>query len=878
MGPEGGQPSGEPDWVRVTEILPYLQNLSAVAFVLLGVFTIAAWLRHRDHSLLYLGLAIVLLSLVSLVGRIAAVTNINPPLMSEISLVAFMASGYALLLYRNSLIPLRRAWLVAALVAIAASTAIYVAVGALTVSKGLLGVAVLGLFVSWSATVVEPIIRFWLAARGLPAVQAWRLRTLSLGFAGLVAVLLFAVAAGTQSSNPLTQVVIQLAALAVIPFLYVSFSPPAWLRREWRASEEEGLRAFMQDLLIVDEDPDVLARRALDWAMRIVGGAAAASFDGAGHLQAASGVTADYVEALRSRLAHLPDGASRQAIDGSTRTLIVLPMARAAGAGKIVVLSGPFTPGFGGDEISRVQQFLSAVAAALDRVRLIGELSETNRRLEEANKHKSVFLANMSHELRTPLNAIIGFSELLIDSGGKQFDAATQQRFFAQIHTSGKHLLGLINDILDLSKVEAGQMELRLQTVTVVEIVHQVMETVEPLAGQKRIKMRAEVAGGGEVLVDAGKLRQMLLNLVSNAIKFTPEDGEVAISAARFPSAVEIYVTDTGIGISESDQALLFQEFHQVDQGPGRRQQGTGLGLALTRRFAALHGGEVLVHSEVGKGSVFTLRLPVQPPMAVTPAPVAAKTQDPSRPLVLVIEDDPPAAELLVRQLEGAGFRTQVARTGTAAVAMARELRPAAITLDILLPELDGWEVMTRLKRDAATSDIPVVVVSVVDNPDLGMALGALDYFVKPIDGKELVSRLGRFEFKHSNWTTVLVVDDDASNRLWLTNVLEPAGFSVINAGGGREAIQLAKSRRPDLVLLDLMMPDVNGFAVVEALRADPVTRHVPIMILTARNLTAADKRQLNGHVSTILSRGSTAAADLVEHLRRLVPIPVAAS
>jgi CheY-like chemotaxis protein len=243
-----------------------------------------------------------------------------------------------------------------------------------------------------------------------------------------------------------------------------------------------------------------------------------------------------------------------------------------------------------------------------------------------------------------------------------------------------------------------------------------------------------------------------------------------------------------------------------------------------------------------------------------------------------VIEDDPPAAELLVRQLEAAGFRTQIARTGTAALAMARELRPAVITLDILLPELDGWEVMTRLKRDAATSNIPVVVVSVVDNPELGMALGALDYFVKPIDGQELVTRLNRFHFKRSSGRTVLVVDDDASNRLWLTSVLEPAGFVVINAGGGREGIHLAKSQHPDLVLLDLMMPDVNGFAVVEALRADPATRQTPIMILTARNLTAADKRHLNGHVSTILSRRSTGAADLVDHLRQLVAEPAGVS
>jgi CheY-like chemotaxis protein/anti-sigma regulatory factor (Ser/Thr protein kinase) len=382
--------------------------------------------------------------------------------------------------------------------------------------------------------------------------------------------------------------------------------------------------------------------------------------------------------------------------------------------------------------------------------------------------------------------------------------------------------------------------------------------------------VRADVGTAGEVLADAGKLKQMLLNLASNAIKFTPEDGEVTITACRLPSAVEISVADTGIGISEMDQARIFQEFHQVDQGPNRQQQGTGLGLALTRRFAILHGGEVRVHSELGKGSVFTVRIPFKPPVE-DPTPTETKFPDMSRPLVLVIEDDPSAAELLTRQLQAAGFRTHLARTGTAGIAMAHELRPAAITLDILLPELDGWEVMTRLKHDDATRAIPIVVVSVVDNPELGMALGAVDYFVKPIDGKELINRLKRFNSQKSSATSVLVVDDEAANRQWLTNILEPAGFAVIEAGGGREAIELAKSRNPDLVLLDLMMPDVSGFEVVEALRADPVTKQTPIMILTARHLTEADKRHLNGHVSTILSRRSTAAADLIDHLRQLV-------
>jgi len=237
------------------------------------------------------------------------------------------------------------------------------------------------------------------------------------------------------------------------------------------------------------------------------------------------------------------------------------------------------------------------------------------------------------------------------------------------------------------------------------------------------------------------------------------------------------------------------------------------------------------------------------------------------------VEDDPAAAELLTRQLERAGFGTDVARTGTDAMQKATSRKPAAITLDILLPDLDGWEVLTRLKREAATSDIPVVVVSVVDNPELGIALGALDYFVKPVPAKELISRLSRFKFgrKSGQKPRILVVDDEAANRDWLKRILEPAGFTVILARGGREAIDLTKSRKPDLVMLDLMMPEVTGFDVVEALRADAATKSTPIMVLTAKHLTESDIRQLNGHVSTILKRGSTGASDLLGLLRQVV-------
>jgi CheY-like chemotaxis protein len=284
----------------------------------------------------------------------------------------------------------------------------------------------------------------------------------------------------------------------------------------------------------------------------------------------------------------------------------------------------------------------------------------------------------------------------------------------------------------------------------------------------------------------------------------------------------------------------------------------------------------VRLKSELGKGSVFTITLPLEA-RSIHPAPAQVNVQRTpvadARQLVLVVEDDPAAAELLSRQIERAGFRTQVARTGNQALAVAREQRPAAITLDILLPDLDGWEVLTRLKNDAATSMIPVIVVSVVDNPELGIALGALDYFVKPVPAEELMSRLAKFKAGHteSRKAAVLVVDDEAANREWLRRLLEPAGFSVILASGGQEAIDIARSSPPDLVMLDLMMPHVTGFDVVEALRAHPSTQNIPIMVLTAKTLTDSDIRQLNGHVSTILRRGSTGSSDLLSLLKQVV-------
>jgi signal transduction histidine kinase/CheY-like chemotaxis protein len=863
------------------EALPYFQNGVALAFVLLGVVTAIGWARRRDRSLGLLALAIILLSLVSLLGRIPALFGVQPPLLSEISLIGFMGSGYALFRFRSALIPLAAPWRAAAAIATVAAVVAYLALGiiraATSVPLALSTAAAFLLVVVWAALVAEPIVRFWIVSRGLPAVQAWRLRSLSLGFAGIVLILVVAIAAGSLARNPTFQVAIELLALLIVPLLYVSFSPPSWLRRQWRASEEEGLQEFMNDLLLLTASPAVLTERALDWAMRLAGGAAIAAFDGGGAVIGARGLDSDQVTEVHSGLAHLRTTVNVIALSGSERAILVLPIPSLGAAARLVIVAGPFTPGFGGDESNRVQQFLSAVIGALDRARLLEELRVANIRLQEADKHKSTFLANMSHELRTPLNAILGFSELLIDSSNGQYPVETRTRFLEQINSSGKHLLGLINDILDLSKVEAGQMDLRLQAVPLAEVVDDVVRTVEPLAAQKQIRIQIETEGAGDIEADAGKLKQMVLNLTSNAIKFTPDGGVVTIKAERLADHIELSVSDTGIGIAEQDRSRIFEAFQQVDSGVDRRQAGTGLGLALTRRFARLHGGDVQVQSEFAKGSTFTISLPLraeQQPVAKPVARATGDTKDQHRPLILVVEDNSAAIELMTRNLERGGFRTAVARSGIEAIAAARRLHPLAITLDILLPELDGWEVLTRLKHDPTTSSIPVVVVSVVDNPELGMALGALDYFVKPIDGAAFLKSLSRFNFRRATGRDefrVLVVDDELANREMLAEILEPAGFTVISAAGGQEAIDMASHSLPDLVLLDLLMPEVTGFDVVEALRANDTTHDTPIMVLTAKDLTESDKQQLNGQVSTILNRRSTGASDLLGMLRQVV-------
>jgi CheY-like chemotaxis protein len=498
--------------------------------------------------------------------------------------------------------------------------------------------------------------------------------------------------------------------------------------------------------------------------------------------------------------------------------------------------------------------------------------------LEAASKAKSEFLANMSHELRTPLNAILGFSELLLDAPAGTYDGEQTATYLSTIHENGAHLLGLINDILDLSKVEAGRMDLYPEAFDLARLVDQAIAAVGSLAERKSIALWADAATG-EVVADEGKLKQVLLNLLSNAIKFTPEGGRVGVEARHSDDGVAIVVADSGIGIPPEQLDRIFEEFHQVDGSAGRRAGGTGLGLALTKRFIEMHGGRVWAESVLGQGSRFHVTLP----RIEAPEPFAEALAPPSspadrQPLVLVVEDDAAAAELMTVHLAAGGYRVAVARDGADALQKARTLRPAAITLDVLLPGLDGWDVMRLLKADDQTRDIPVVVASVVDDERRGRALGAVDYLVKPVDRGTLLARLRQHAGAGADGSSaprILVVDDDPVSVELLAGILEGAGMQVLRAGGGAAGIAAARAERPALVLLDLMMPDVSGFEVIEELRADPAVCDVPILVVTAKELTEPEKSALNGRIAAVLRKDSLAGVELLalldEALRRTV-------
>jgi signal transduction histidine kinase/CheY-like chemotaxis protein len=501
------------------------------------------------------------------------------------------------------------------------------------------------------------------------------------------------------------------------------------------------------------------------------------------------------------------------------------------------------------------------------------ELEQARDTAQQATEAKSRFLANMSHELRTPLNAIIGYSEMLQEEARDQ-NAEGFVPDLQRINAAGKHLLELINSVLDLSKIEAGKMELYLEAFEVGPLVRDVAAVLEPLAQKNANRLEIECAPDvGTMRADLTKLRQALFNLLSNACKFT-ERGVVSLGVTREATAADgdsvvFAVSDTGIGMTPEQMTRLFEEFGQGDASTTRRYGGTGLGLALSRRLCRMMGGDVTVASEPGRGSTFTIRLPaeVTEPTRESPTPKVREAAPAGTSTVLVIDDDSAVRDLMSRFLGKEGFRVVAAGGGEEGLRFARELQPDVITLDVLMPGMDGWSVLAALKADASLADIPVVMLTMLDDRNLGYALGAADYLTKPIDRERLVAVLGRYRRD----LPVLVVDDDADFRDLARRMLEREGYTVIEADNGRVALDRLRDSIPGVVLLDLMMPEMDGFDFVAAVRADATWRSVPIVVITAKNLSPEEHERLNGSVARVLQKGALSRETLLGEVRDLV-------
>jgi len=514
---------------------------------------------------------------------------------------------------------------------------------------------------------------------------------------------------------------------------------------------------------------------------------------------------------------------------------------------------------------SKVEELKRLTAALDERTR---ELSEANLRIREADRAKSQFLANMSHELRTPLNSIIGFSEIL-QTRLEDLLEPRYKKFLVNINESGRHLLGIINDVLDLSKIEAGKIELNIEDVSACEIISSVVTIMKGQAQKRRISLEIDCPNDlPRFPGDPVRVKQVLYNLVSNAVKFSEDGEKVEIRASAvegesspLPEAsILLEVRDYGIGIDPSKHATVFEEFEQADGTTTRKYGGTGLGLALVRRFMEMHQGLVRVDSKLGEGSTFTVFFPLNAAGEGTERQgyqPQVTLAGPGGRRVLIVEDDPTAFESLARDLSERSWLPVRARNAEEALRLIHVIRPVVVLLDIVLPGMDGWELLRRFKDDPETRDIPVIVVSLMDNRELGLTLGAVDYFVKPVAPEELIQRLRELvPPESSGQARLLCIDDDPHLHELLDAQMEELPYELHHAINGNEGLDKARELSPSIIILDLMMEGMDGFAVAERLREHPETARIPIVVYTQKELTRKDIERLKGRAEILLNKG----------------------
>ncbi len=853
-----------------------------VAFYLVSAATLATYLRRRrpldrDVAAVF-GSVAVLLTLQFLRGHIPG----GPTAIADLGVALLLANPYLTLRVVAHFRRLPRGTMASALVLLVALVVIYVATGSGHGSS--VNVALLIPLVAYFFG-AEALATFYLAEEAQRRVGVARVRLAAAAVAAalfLGAILLAAIGSAVASLAGFG-VAADAAALAAALGYLVAFVPPDPIRRLGQRAAAYGFvrRLALEPSAVTAQE---LWQRLADAAREVTGAMAAEVLmpgpDGELELEASAGSTTDLeVAGSTPELDASPaarSGDNPAGRDGMPANVVRIPVDPGQGPLGQVLCYVTGEPLFSEDDTDLIGLFATLTLRMVAGARLTDELRRANDGLAQASAAKTDFLAAMSHELRTPLNAVIGFSELLQDPVEANNPALTME-FAGHIRAAGMHLLDLVNDVLDLSKVEAGRLDLRREEVDLVLIAQQTVDMMWPMADRKQISMELQGPESLPVWADGGRMRQVAYNLLSNAVKFTPEGGKVVLRVESHASGIRLAVKDTGPGIAQEEQERIFDAFVQGQLG-GAQEEGTGLGLALTRRLVELHGGSLELDSQLGLGSEFRVLLPARAVRRASGSAGASVNLDPAAisdgRRVLVIEDDPNVSRLLEIYLEEAGYQVAVAASGEDGLARAQADHFEAILLDVLLPGLDGWHVLTSLKSEPKTREIPVLIVSVVDDRKMGLALGAVDYLVKPIHRAALLGAMGRLEHGRAvprADSLVLGIDDDPVALRLYQATLEGMGIVVATASGGEEGVRLARELKPGCILLDLVMPDLDGFEVLDQLKADPETAQIPVIVITAAQISEAEKQRLNGHVVAVLEKGDAALAGLGEWLSQAV-------
>ncbi len=570
--------------------------------------------------------------------------------------------------------------------------------------------------------------------------------------------------------------------------------------------------------------------------------------------------------------------APEQVITSTVTTLLSLPLRVERERLGVLEMLLTMNKDLADREASFLSLIASEVAVGISRRGLIDELRVKNVDLEiqrsqtqEAHDKLKRFLAFFSHELRAPLNSIIGFSDLISEELG-EISKEKLVEYNTAIKSSGMHLLHLINDILDLSKIEAGKMVLHYSPVSVRIMFESIKQTVQPLVDAKKIQLEVRVDDEiDDLIADGVRVKQILLNLVTNAVKFSHAEGRVILSAKRTNTEIEFSIQDFGVGIKREDLSALFQPFQQTMEG-ARKIEGTGLGLAITKKLVELHGGSLHVVSEFGEGSTFVALVPIMVQVENEAEKIIqriSETTDAGRQRrVLIVEDKPHARTLLHTYLTEAGYVTEIAINGVEALEKAKLWKPDVITLDILIPVKDGWQVLRELKDHPLCKDIPVIIISMVDERNVGFGLGAVEYFVKPVQKDDLLAAVKKVEATQAQKTAkILVIDDDHSVTELIQVILESEGCTVLKAHNGKEGLVIAEQEKPDLIILDLVMPGLSGFSVAYQLKHNPATYTIPVMIMTSMEIDDETREQLEGFVVSLMKKSGFTKRDLLNEI-----------